>query len=117
MKAKVVKTTSIDIAHFLTEYVGVESTLHGHTWGLVFEFELEQSIHPRDIERLTNRVLSDFEHRVLNQLAEFAHIDPTPLNFILVLFEKIRDQCDPEIVKLAGISVREGSFTWRVENI
>jgi len=117
MRAKVVKTTSVDIAHFSTEYVGSESSLHGHTWELKFEFELERSVHSRDIERLTNRVLSDFKHRVLNHLDEFEHVDPTPLNFILVLSEKVKAQCDPEFARLTSVSVREGSFTWQVENI
>ena len=72
---KVKITTHFSAAHSLREYKGKCESLHGHNWkvevlvsrtklnalGMVIDFS--------DLKEITNNVLSEFDHKHLNDLA------------------------------------------------
>lgn len=87
---EVTKELTFDSAHFLENYVGPCSNLHGHTFklhvtvrgklndqGMVLDFkEVKQSIN--------ESIVYDFDHSTLNEILEF---NPTAENMVVYIFE------------------------------
>jgi len=84
-----------DAAHYLKGYLGPCANLHGHRWevrigisGTVLN-EVGILVDFRDLKDMMKAVLPD--HQCLNDLAEFAEMNPTAENLAGYLFRRIDD--------------------------
>ena len=101
-----------DAAHALRGYPGECRNLHGHTWdvevtvaaedldeiGIVYDFKLLKD----DLDR----VLGDYDHAYLNEVAPFTDISPTAENLARVIYERLAETIDPR-VRVVEIAVWE----------
>ncbi len=78
--------TSISAAHFLKDYNGNCSVLHGHNWKIEVMVKSDRTdtvgmvIDFKDLKDLTWRVAGRFDHRVFNEVAPFDKQNPTAEN-------------------------------------
>ncbi|KKO18525.1 MAG: 6-carboxytetrahydropterin synthase QueD [Candidatus Brocadia sp.] len=103
--------TDFSAAHNLREYKGQCERLHGHNWkvqvilkaekldtlGMVMDF--------RDAKRVVGEIINRFDHIYLNELADFAEVNPTTENLSKILYEELRRELP------AGVKV-EKVTTW-----
>lgn len=103
--------TDFSAAHNLREYKGQCERLHGHNWkvqvvlksekvdklGMVMDF--------RDAKRVVGEIINRFDHVYLNELADFAEVNPTTENLSKILYEELRHDLP------AGVKV-EKVTTW-----
>jgi 6-pyruvoyltetrahydropterin/6-carboxytetrahydropterin synthase len=92
-------------SHMLAGYEGNCKNLHGHTWkveaflessrldsiGMVMDFKLAK--------KKLKDVLTRLDHVHLNDLAVFAHVNPTTENLAKYIFEEFSKECGPFKVK------------------
>jgi len=86
---------AFEAAHFIDGYDGKCARLHGHNW------IVEAVVHGKNLDGLgmlvdfkilkaeLNRVLDGFDHRYLNELADFATDNPTAENLARKIFERL----------------------------
>ena len=106
--------TTFAAAHHLRDYHGQCENLHGHNWrievilgapklsknGMVLDF--------RDIKQRLAAITRTFDHRYLNELPEFANVNPTTENVSRLIFERLSQDLPN------GVSVLEVS-SWESE--
>lgn len=111
--------TSFDAAHFLRDYVGKCSHMHGHTW-TVEAVLVGEKLGPDhllvdflDVKSVLSRLLDPYDHACLNEIAPFDKLSPTSENLARVLYERL----EPEIrsmdrdVRLLSLRVSESPNT------
>ncbi|MEA2064332.1 MAG: 6-carboxytetrahydropterin synthase QueD [Gemmatimonadota bacterium] len=80
-------------AHYLRDYQGKCSRLHGHNWRVrltVRAGELDpqgMSVDFTELKAMLNSVLEKFDHVDLNQVSPFDKQNPTAENIARVIFE------------------------------
>lgn len=100
-------------AHRLVGYPGKCAALHGHTWGVsatVRAGELDEigmCLDFKKIARSLDEIVEQFDHRNLNELPEFATLNPTAENISRIIFEKLSDKINMEKVRLVSVTVAE----------
>ncbi len=73
-------------AHFLNEYIGKCSDMHGHNWKVIVEVkgnELNKSgmlIDFKILKKIANEISNKFDHKVLNEIDYFNDKNPTAEN-------------------------------------
>ena len=106
-------TREFSAAHKLRGYDGLCSNLHGHNWtvqvfirasrlddiGIAADFTV--------IKRVLTEILSQFDHKYLNELPEFQGINPTSENIARILFEKLAPAVAKPGIKLDRVRVCE----------
>ena len=106
-------TREFSAAHMLKGYDGLCSNLHGHNWtvqvfiqatalddiGIAADFTV--------IKRVLTEILSQFDHKYLNELPEFQGINPTSENIARILFEKLAPAVAKPGIKLDRVRVCE----------
>lgn len=104
---------SFSAAHKLCGYQGDCAKLHGHNWqvtvvleakfldevGIAFDFKV--------LKKLLDGILGDFDHSYLNDLPDFAGINPTSENLARVIYRKLADSLNAPNVKVARVKVSE----------
>ena len=94
MRFEVYREIFFSSAHRLRDYCGKCENIHGHNWkvrlyitrssldktGFVMDF--------KDIDRVLKKVTDILDHKDLNELPEFAEINPTAENIARFIFEK-----------------------------
>ena len=106
-------TREFSAAHMLKGYDGLCSNLHGHNWtvqvfiradrlddiGIAADFTV--------IKRVLTEILSQFDHKYLNELPEFQGINPTSENIARIIFEKLAPAVAKPGIKLDRVRVCE----------
>mgnify|MGYP003566079248 CR=1 FL=1 len=88
--------TSISSAHFLRDYKGICSRIHGHNWKIRVEIRAENlnkegmAIDFKDLKNLTLQVLSLFDHQNLNDIPPFDKINPTAENIVKYFYKELK---------------------------
>lgn len=106
-----------DAAHFLRNYQGKCSELHGHTWGVEVKIEgskLNQSellFDFQELKKLLKGALSRFDHAFLNEIPPFDKISPTGENLARFIFEDLESKL-PQGIRLVSVKVEESSSAW-----
>ena len=99
-------------AHNLRGYAGNCERLHGHNWKveIVIRSEALDSlgmvIDFREVKKVADAVLEEFDHHYLNELARFQKRNPTTENIASVIFSEIAQKL-PRGVSLAKVTVWE----------
>lgn len=103
---------AFEAAHFIEGYAGKCARLHGHNWEVTAVVTGEQLdalgmlIDFRVLKSELKRVLDEFDHRFLNELATFAQMNPTAENLARVIYERLA-QALAGRAKLAAVRVSE----------
>jgi len=101
-----------DAAHTLRGYPGECRKLHGHTWDVEVTVEgghLDEIGIVYDFKRLKDdlhRVLEDYDHAFLDEVAPFDGLNPTAENLARVIFERLAEKAGGD-VKVAEVAVWE----------
>ena len=87
---------AFEAAHYIDGYAGKCARLHGHNWEVTAVVTgetldgLGMLIDFRVLKAELRRVLDDFDHRFLNELAEFAEENPTAENLARLIYERLK---------------------------
>ena len=88
-------SAAFEAAHIIDGYDGKCARLHGHNW------IVEAIVHGKELDKLgmlvdfkilkaeLNKILDEFDHRFLNELATFAQENPTAENLARKIFERL----------------------------
>jgi 6-pyruvoyltetrahydropterin/6-carboxytetrahydropterin synthase len=100
-------------AHTLRGYPGACSQLHGHNWKVEVEVvareldTLGMGIDFKAIRQSAKGLLSQLDHRYLNEVPPFDRLNPTAENIAAHLFKSLSEQLNDNRVKVRGVTVWE----------
>ncbi|BAU22781.1 6-pyruvoyl tetrahydrobiopterin synthase [Caldimicrobium thiodismutans] len=96
-------------AHYLRNYQGACENLHGHNWKveLVVEGEklneIDILLDFKDIKKILKEVLSELDHRLINELPYFQEKNPSSENIARYIFDRVKDK----LKVFEGVRVKE----------
>jgi len=121
---QVVVREHFDAAHFLRNYQGKCSQLHGHRWDVeicVAGPRLDQVgmlVDFGEIKSAVKEILDKLDHQLINEVDGFKpeQLNPTAENLAFFLFLTIKDllKLEAESAQLAWIKVYESPDSWAV---
>jgi 6-pyruvoyltetrahydropterin/6-carboxytetrahydropterin synthase len=85
-------SAAFDAAHFLRDYEGRCSRMHGHTWTVEVTLAGEELgpshllVDFNDVKQLLDRLLDGYDHACLNEIPPFDEVSPTSENLARVFF-------------------------------
>jgi len=100
-------------AHRLRNFKGKCEELHGHNWKVevvVRGTRLDESgvlIDFGELKEATREVLSELDHKYLNDLPYFKEINPSSENIAKYIFEKLSKRFNSEKVQVYSVSAWE----------
>ncbi|MEG2075671.1 MAG: 6-carboxytetrahydropterin synthase QueD [Victivallaceae bacterium] len=106
-------TTAFSSAHQLNGYPGDCRKLHGHNWSVVAVLQAKEldevgiAVDFKRLKRELDPIISHFDHAYLNDLPEFADMNPTSENIARVIYQLLKPKINDGNVKLSRISVLE----------
>lgn len=86
---------SFSSAHYLRDYPGKCSALHGHNWKVTVAVRGENTgsdgmlLDFGDLKKMMRVVEGELDHRSLNDVGEFAGMNPTAENIARYIFRRI----------------------------
>jgi 6-pyruvoyltetrahydropterin/6-carboxytetrahydropterin synthase len=107
---------SFDAAHFLNGYPGNCANIHGHTWKVEVTItgskldSLGMVVDFREVREKLAKVLEQFDHVLINEIAPFDRINPTSENLAYFIFQQMKKQLEGFQLKL--VKVWESENTW-----
>jgi len=110
--------TSFSAAHRLNNYRGNCEALHGHNWKVQVTVEtaalneIGLGIDFRELKEKTGRVVSQFDHVLLNELAPFQEANPSSEAIARFLFTELKRELAGPPVRLKKVSVWESDNSW-----
>ena len=99
-------------AHRLVEYHGACENLHGHNWRVEAVVAGDEIDHLgmlldfRELKRIVNDVLQEFDHCYLNDLDCFKECNPTTENLARIIFGRCAASL-PKGVRMSAVRVWE----------
>lgn len=106
-------TRDFSAAHQLRNYGGKCERMHGHNFGVEVNVEgetLDEKVQYlmdfKELKNLTDQVLSELDHRHLNELDAFAECNPSSENIAMYIYKGLAPKL-PHNVRLASVSVSE----------
>ena len=106
------KEIEFSAAHIIPSHPGPCKNLHGHTYKVKVFVEseklnsLEMVIDFSDLNKILKEVVSNFDHKYLNELKEFEGIIPTAERIAFVIYNEINKNL-PGGLKLQKVEVYE----------
>jgi len=100
-------------AHALKGYDGNCSNMHGHNWIVEAYIQCTKlnklgiGVDFRDVKRIVKDVLSKLDHTNLNEIMEFAVINPTSENIAKFLYKELCRRLNNEHIKVNKVMVFE----------
>ncbi len=105
---------SFSSAHYLKNYQGACENLHGHNW--VVEVEVKGKklnsigllIDFKELKKALKKVLSELDHKLLNELPFFKENNPSSELIAYYIFKRLEEELSafPE-VKVSSVTVFE----------
>lgn len=105
--------TQFSSAHQLRRYKGKCENLHGHNWrvqvivtseklneiGLIIDFH--------ELRKITNDVISQIDHTLLNNIFPFTEINPSSENIARWIYDAIKKKLTDKDINLSAVTVWE----------
>jgi len=105
--------TEFSAAHNLRNFRGKCEALHGHNWkvevvlsgknlddsGVVLDFA--------EVKGATNEIMSEIDHRYLNDLPFFMENNPSSENIARYIFHRLREKIDNDRVRIMRVTAWE----------
>lgn len=105
--------TTFSSAHALRGYKGKCETLHGHNWKVQVHVvadrlnEIDIAIDFHDLKRWTNELVSQLDHKFLNDVFPFTEINPSSENIARWIYENLKKKINSDHVRLSAVTVWE----------
>ncbi len=102
-------------AHCLRQYPGDCAELHGHNWVVevaVRTDELDElgiAVDFRTLRKILCEILSELDHKNLNEVPEFLEKNPSSENIARWIFERMSGKISAEKLKVTKVRVRESA--------
>jgi len=105
--------TEFAAAHHLRDFRGKCESLHGHNWkvevvvsgsgldksGVVLDFA--------EIKAATREIMSEIDHRYLNELPFFTEHNPSSENIARYIFERLQNKIEDDRVRVSRVTAWE----------
>ena len=105
--------TEFSAAHNLRNFRGKCEALHGHNWkvevvlsgknlddsGVVLDFA--------EVKSATNEIISEIDHRYLNDLPFFVENNPSSENIARYIFHRLQEKMDNDRVRIRRVTAWE----------
>lgn len=88
---------NFEAAHYINNYSGKCSRLHGHNWKVEVNIygtqldELGMLIDFRDLKAAVNKIMIKLDHYCLNEIEPFCTINPTAENIAKYIYEQLKE--------------------------
>ncbi len=105
--------TNFSAAHYLRGYKGECARMHGHTWGVKVTVgvrtlgDLGMSIDFKEIAAALEEIVGRFDHQTLNDLNEFADMNPTAENLARLVFESLSEKINSDTINVSSVDISE----------
>ncbi|MCK5242476.1 6-carboxytetrahydropterin synthase QueD [bacterium] len=105
----------ISSGHKLRGYQGKCENVHGHNWKIRLEVsrpELDDSglaIDFNDLKKILQGILEKYDHRMLNDLPEFAKTNPTSENLARIIYQECKTAIVTLPIQMIAVTVWESS--------
>lgn len=105
--------TDFSASHILEGHPGKCGRLHGHNWSVEVEVEareldrLGMAIDFAELKTATRQIVEAMDHRHLNDLPEFADINPTAEHVASVIYQALRAWLNGHHARLNAVTVWE----------
>lgn len=105
--------TEFSAAHNLRDFRGKCEALHGHNWKVevvVSGEELDGSgvvLDFAEVKAATSEVMSEIDHRYLNELPFFIEHNPSSENIARYIFERLQEKITDERVRVQRVTAWE----------
>jgi len=104
-----------DSAHFLKNYPGACSNLHGHTWKVDILISCEEldkigmSIDFKILKKMLKNILNKYDHHLINDIEPFNNINPTAESLSREIYIQLKSQIKKEYpnTKLESVTIWE----------
>jgi 6-pyruvoyltetrahydropterin/6-carboxytetrahydropterin synthase len=105
--------TDFASAHTLRDYPGACARMHGHNWKVETEVvasELDKvgmGVDFKVIKKATRDIAGQLDHRYLNDLEPFIHVNPTAENIAAHFFKELSARLNDERVRVKAVTLWE----------
>jgi 6-pyruvoyltetrahydropterin/6-carboxytetrahydropterin synthase len=105
--------TDFAAAHYLRNYEGVCSRLHGHNWKVEVQVkatqldEIGMGVDFKVIKDATKSLIGELDHYNLNDRPPFDTINPTAENIAAYLYSELSQRLNTETVKVDAVTLWE----------
>ncbi len=109
--------TSFASAHQLRGYKGKCENLHGHNWKVQAYVtaeklnEIDIAIDFHDLKRITNEIVSQLDHKFLNDVFPFTEKNPSSENIAKWIFDSLNERLtEYSNIKVSAVTVWESEI-------
>jgi 6-pyruvoyltetrahydropterin/6-carboxytetrahydropterin synthase len=105
--------TEVSAAHNLRNFRGKCEALHGHNWKVEVVLsgkDLDESgvvLDFAEVKAATNEVMSEVDHRYLNDLPFFTDNNPSSENIARYIFHRLQEKIDNDRVRIRRVTAWE----------
>ena len=105
--------SSFSAAHLLEGYNGDCARMHGHTWkvsltvGAITMDEIGLCIDFKDIARILDEIVDNFDHRILNEIDVLDGCNPTAENLSRIIYDLCVKKMRNSDIEVLSVTVAE----------
>jgi 6-pyruvoyltetrahydropterin/6-carboxytetrahydropterin synthase len=105
--------THFSSGHHLRDYPGSCELPHGHNWKVTVTVraheldELGMGIDFKVLKKQVNQVIDELDHRNLNEMEAFAHVNPSSEHIAKFIFDNLSEPLSHGRYRLYSVSVFE----------
>ncbi len=105
--------TDFAAAHYLRDYEGPCSRVHGHNWKVEVEVSASRldrigmGLDFKLIKQATNKLIDRLDHQNLNELAPFDQQNPTAENIAAWLYRELSSILNTDVIRVASVTLWE----------
>ncbi len=105
--------TDFSAAHYLRNYEGSCSRMHGHNWKVEVEIsasrldKIGMGLDFKLIKQATNKLINRLDHQNLNELAPFDKQNPTSENIAAWLYRELSTILNTDVIRVACVTLWE----------
>lgn len=103
----------ISAAHRLRGYDGACCNLHGHNYEIIVVLQAKQldaigiGVDFKKLKAVADEILAGYDHAFLNDLPDYAELNPTSENMAMTLYRKLADRMNDGNVRVTAVKVKE----------
>ncbi len=105
--------TNFSAAHQLRGYKGKCEELHGHNWKVQVHVnaerlnEIDIAIDFHELKNFTNEIISQLDHKFLNEVFPFTERNPSSENIARWIYESLKKKINDGNVRVSAVTVWE----------
>ena len=105
--------TNFSAAHQLRGYKGKCEELHGHNWKVQVHVnaerlnEIDIAIDFHELKNSTNEIISQLDHKFLNEVFPFTERNPSSENIARWIYESLKKKINDGNVRVSAVTVWE----------